>query len=106
MANIVLGSTATITVQTVDNSQMYNVPNGTPQPVAVDQILINLYTPSGQQPVVGATMTAGSQTGYYTFAYQSSIYDEVGEWFADFQATAGSFTAFTPRQGIFRMISA
>lgn len=105
MANIVLGSTATITVQTVDNSGMYNVPNGTPQPVAVDLITINLFTPSGQQPVTSAPMTPGSQVGYYTFAYQSSIYDEVGEWFADFSATAGAFIANTPRQGIFRLIS-
>lgn len=106
MANIVQGSTATITVLITDNSTEFNVPNGTPQPVAVDVATISLFTPSGQNPVASAAMNPGSQIGYYTFSYQSSPFDEVGEWHADFFAQSGSTVAYTPLVPIFRMVSA
>ena len=106
MSQIVQGSTATITVLITDNSSIFNNPTGTPQPVAVDTATINLYTPSGQNPVTGAAMSPGSQIGYYTFSYQSSLFDEVGEWHADFFAQSGSTVAYTPLVPIFRVISA
>lgn len=84
---------------------MWNTPNGTPQPVAVDTATLNLYTPSGQNPVADGVMSPGSYTGYYTYTYQSSQYDEVGAWTANFFAQSGSTIGSTPTVEIFTLIS-
>lgn len=106
MSQCVAGSTITMTVLITDNSSMWNTPNGTPQPVAVDTATVTLITPSGQTPVVNSAMSPGSYTGYYTFSYQSSLYDEVGTWRATFFAQSGSTVGYEPPVEIFTLISA
>ena len=106
MSQCVLGSTITITVLVTDNSSMFNTPDGTPQPTTVNTIQISLFTPAGTTQVSNAAMTAGSQIGYYGYAYQSSIYDMVGEWAASFYAQSGGSIVYTPKVPIFTMITA